>query len=442
MKRTYILAAGALAAVAAVAAFWQPAKPVDFAKLVPPGALLVLEAKDLHRLVDDWNGSDRKKGWLASDSYAIFSRSRLFQRLGDLQGEYAQVAGFAPDLPLVQLCAGNQSTLALYDIPKAEFLYITRTAAADTVQKLITQSSTKYEPRESAGQRYWLRTEAQTGKTAAFAAYDDILLLATREDLLASALAALKGETRVSVAEEAWYAKTVKAAAAPGELRLVMNLELLVKAPHFRSYWIQRNVSELRPFLAAISDLDRQADRVDERRLLVRAEAAQVPADAGAAGRMLALVPDDAGFYRASTAPASEELLARLNQKLIAPGPGAAEPSRYAPSAGSPDSTAGSSGDLETRIDEPPLKLNARVNLQPVRDLLAANRLAAELEVGSTFTLPGGVLPGTAAGGGHPRPAALDGGGGARGVPRRSRHPHQGKPAGGQPRCAPGSSNG
>ncbi len=392
MKRVIGLAIAVAAALAAVAAFHQSSQPVAFNKAVAPGALLVLEARDFASLVQDWNQSDRKRLWLQSDNYSIFSRSRLFQRLGDLQGEYAAAAGFAPDFSLVQLCAGKESVLALYDIPKAEFLYLTRTSAADVVQKLITRSNAKYEPRESAGQRYYVRNEKQTGRVAAFASSGDVLLVATREDLIASALAALKGEARVSITDEPWYSKSVKAAGTAGELRLATNLDALLKTPHFRSYWIQRNVSELRQYGAAIADLNRQADRVEERRLLFRAQPVTVSADAGSAGRMLALVPDTAGFYRATSEPDPGTVLDRLARKLVDPGPGHREQTHFAPGAVSPDATLGSPSDLETRIDEPPLKLNARVNLEPVRALLARSHLLAELEIGATSPLPGGVF--------------------------------------------------
>ncbi|MCC7496979.1 MAG: hypothetical protein IT160_05345 [Bryobacterales bacterium] len=392
MKRVILLAASVAAVLAATAAFRQAPRVVAFNKALAPGALLVIEARDFSALITDWNQSDRKKLWLQSDNYAVFSRSRVFQRLADLQGEYSAAAGFVPDFSLVQLCAGKESILALYAIPEAEFLYMTRTSAANVVQEVMAKSSAKYEPRESAGQPYFIRADKQSGRAAAFASFRDILLVATREDLIASALAALKGEARASVSDEPWYSTPVTAAGTPGELRLVMNLEALVKTPHFRSYWVQRNASEIRQYRSAISDLNRQPNQIDETRLFFRAQPAAVSPDSGSAGRMLALVPPTAGFYRAESTPSTEVVLERLTRKLLDPGPEPSGASREAPAAASPDSIAGTAADLETRIDEPPLKLNARADLKPVRDLLSQNRLLAELEIGSTALLPGGVL--------------------------------------------------
>lgn len=392
MKRIVLSAAVAAAGLAALAALRQAPATPSLTRALAPGALLVLEARDFSSLVAEWNQSERKRLWLQSDNYAVFSRSRLLQRLGDVQQEYAAAAGFAPDFSLVEMCAGKESVLGLYSIANTEFLYMTRTSAADVMQKVMARSNSKYEPRESAGQPYLVRTDKQSGRQSAFASFGDVLLVASREDLIASALAALKGEARASVDDEGWYARCVKAAGTPGELRLVMNLEALVKTPHFRSYWIQRNGSEIRQYAAAIADLNRHEDRVEERRMLFRAQAIPVSPDAGRAGQMLALVPEAAGFYRAASEPVVDEVVDRLARKLIDPGPGQPAANRLAPAAADPDATLGSPSDLETRIDERPLKRDSRANLDPVRQLLNGNHLLAELEIGATATLPDGVF--------------------------------------------------
>jgi hypothetical protein len=82
-------------------------------------------------------------------------------------------------------------------------------------------------------------------------------VLATREDLLAGALTLIGGQGGSSVESDGRFAQAVKAAGAPGDLRLVADLETLVKEPHFRSYWVQENITELKQYSAAVSDLTR-----------------------------------------------------------------------------------------------------------------------------------------------------------------------------------------
>ena len=69
-------------------------------ELIPAGSLLVVQASDFSSLVHDWNDSPEKQLWLASSNYAAFSRSRLYLRLGDAQGEFATAAGLPPDMSL------------------------------------------------------------------------------------------------------------------------------------------------------------------------------------------------------------------------------------------------------------------------------------------------------------------------------------------------------
>jgi hypothetical protein len=81
-----------------------------------------VEARDLSVLLRDWNTSQEKRLWLASSNYEVFSRTRLFMRLGEAQQQFAETAGFAPDMSLVNSIAGGQSAAAVYDIGELEFL--------------------------------------------------------------------------------------------------------------------------------------------------------------------------------------------------------------------------------------------------------------------------------------------------------------------------------
>jgi hypothetical protein len=73
-----------------------------------------------------------------------------------------------------------------------------------------------------------------------------------------------------SVASDRWYREAVAQASQRGELRLVMNLEALVKSDYFRSYWIQRNASVVRRYWTGISDVKRSAGNIDEHRVFLR----------------------------------------------------------------------------------------------------------------------------------------------------------------------------
>ena len=166
---------------------------MDAASLLPAGAALVLQAKDLSSIVADWNSSSEKAKWLASDNYAAFSRSRLFLRLTEAYGEFATAAGVPVDMTLVSDLAGGESALAIYDIGKLEFLYVTRMPLAKAMENALWRTRGTYEPRQAAGTPFYVRIDPESKRLVAFGVRDEYLLLATREDLLAGALALIAG---------------------------------------------------------------------------------------------------------------------------------------------------------------------------------------------------------------------------------------------------------
>src|SRR5690242_7188055 len=117
MKKRLIAAVGLLAATGAL---WIAAQsnqtPPSLSALFPGGALVYVEARDLATLLTDWNDSQEKRLWLTSDNHEVSSRTRLFMRLAEAQHEFADTAGFAPDMSLVSSIAGAQSAIAIYDI--------------------------------------------------------------------------------------------------------------------------------------------------------------------------------------------------------------------------------------------------------------------------------------------------------------------------------------
>lgn len=331
----------------------------NLAAFIPVGSLLCLQSPDFAALVHDWEGSAEKPKWLTSANYQEFSRSRLFLRLEEAQAQFASAAGAPPNMAMVDSVAGDQSALALYDVGNLEFLYITHLPSARAVQNVLWSSRAKFEPRKAADAPYYVRTDPTSNRVVAFAISGDYLLLATREDLMVSALMLLSGATQPSLQDEAWYKRAVSAAGPAGDLRMVLNMPALVKSPHFRTYWIERNITELKSFSAEISDLHRSSTEYQEDRVLLKAdsdEGRQTPAEANnAIAEVLGRVPEHGGIYRAWSAPSAEAVVDLLSQKILAPHSGAGATSNSAPAVALGNGETGSEGDLETRINVAPL---------------------------------------------------------------------------------------
>jgi hypothetical protein len=389
--------AAAVIAVIAILALAEPFQPPpsNMAAWVPAGPLLYLEARDFSSLLRDWNASVEKRAWLDSANFELFARSHLFGRLVGVWQEFTAAAGFSPDMQALESIAGGHSALALYDIGKLEFLYISAAPSAHAMESLLWQSRAKYESRSAGGSPFYVHADPASGRVVAFAIYRDYVLLGTREELVAGALRLLAGEKPPAVNQDPWFRESVHAAGAPGDLRLVMNLETIVRTPYFRSYWIQRSNAMLKPYWAGIADVRLAPAEIREDRVLLRragqAGSPGSPSSASVAA-LARLIPDDAGLYRAWAAPEVPAVADLIRDKLLEP-----EVSRSTLSPNAPwvpeTANAGNESDFETRIDEPPLAdTGSHFGVEPLRSLLARVGILSVLHVQSSRQLADGVF--------------------------------------------------
>jgi hypothetical protein len=333
-----------------------PSHPLE--QLVPGGALLYIEARDFSALIRDWTESPEKAEWLKSDDYRVFSNSRLFLRLKKASDEFASAAGIPPSTQFLNDVAGRESALAIYNIGNLEFLYITRLSSGNFLQSALWQSRNKFEPRNSTGKPFFTRKDRESGRVVAFGVADDYLVLGTREDLVATSLELLSGGKARAVQDDGWYTRASAATRNPaGDLRMLLNLEKIASTPHFRTYWVQQNITEMQSYSVAVTDLYRDGAVYREERVIL----AKKPLDdenalrqvANSVSDLVALVPKGEGFYRAAPVT-TKESLAALQQKILAPHFGAGPAQKLAPDVQLTGGQTGSASDLETRIDQQP----------------------------------------------------------------------------------------
>ena len=345
----------------------QPAAPASLTAYVPQDALLTIESPDFAALLQQWTNSAESKSWLASDNYSVFQNSRLFGRLSDAQDSFAKAAGIPAGVDLLSQVAGKQSVFAWYDVGKLEFLYITRMPAAQADRSQLFQARSTFERRHAGNADFYIRTSGADYGTVAFArvpgASGDLVLLATREDLIANALKLIATASPAnSIRQEPWFRDV--SAALPAEkpapaLHMVLNLDRIAVDPHFRSYWIQRNITWTRQFRAAASDLYIEPTRFREERVLLPNSTQAATANLNLAP-LAALAPPSSGVFRVVATQDPSVAITAIQEGLLgsytAPPPDpeyAPDPSLNAPRAGSVD-------DLETRIDTlPPVSASA-----------------------------------------------------------------------------------
>ena len=416
-RRLRILAisvAVALVAGLASAGLWallQATAPVapQLTAMLPQGALFTIESKDFAGLLKRWNDSQEKASWLKSDNYGAFSRSRLFGRLGDAQAEFAKAAGLPPDMSFLNEVAGRESVFAWYDIGQLEFLYISKLPAGSADRTRLVEMRGKFSARKVGGQTFYIRTtgngeaqpaaeqdqDAGTGttrpRTVAFATSGDWLLLATREDLMVGALTLMAAQGKpaadgvLPISAEPWFAEARAAAKEPGDLRMTLNLEKIVRTPYFRSYWIQENVTGMKQYRSAVADLYMDSENFREERVLLPKspqENAAAPVDLAA---LTALLPEHSGVYRAVAAPAVDDAVQSVDEKLLERGIASFEDSRVAPVADVSVQGAGSTSDLETHIDAAPVAHPvAGSQLADLRQALGSAELKGMMTVSRT----------------------------------------------------------
>jgi len=397
MKRVGVVFVIALVCAVIGRAAYQaavPSKP-PLSKYVPAGSLLYLEANDFSSLLADWNASGEKKEWITTSNYEVFSRSRLFLRLKGAGDQFAAAAGLRPNMNFVSQVSGTDSVLALYDIGKLEFLYVTYLPSAKSMQTTLWQTRAKFEPRNAGGVSFYIRRDPESQKEVAFAVSGDYLLLATREDLMAGALQLMSGSTNHTIESERWWSQAVASAGPVGDLRMVMNLEKIVPSPYFRTYWVQQNITDMKQYSAAVSDLFRSSNQYREERVLIGKTPPPAMAAEGleAAASLVRLIPASAGIYEAKAYPSADSCFDLIETKLLAPHLGPAPTSEIAPQVQLTSGETGRGSDLETRIDKPAIERPAaQQTASALKDLLDKNQILASLQVQSTERDPSGVF--------------------------------------------------
>jgi hypothetical protein len=210
--------------------------------------------------------------------------------------------------------------------------------------------------------------------------------------LVAGVLDRLAGKASQNLAGEGWFVEAVKQAAGErGDLRMVLNLEKIVPSPYFRSYWIQRDVTEMKQYSSVVSDLFRSSQSYREERVLVR-RTGLAAVSHGDVRSLAAMAPEDAAFYAAQASPDADNLLRSLRDNLLEVRPERQAASyKIAPSAVTSEN-AGNATQLDTTIDTAPVAARQEDAYAPLRTLFAAQQPDASLEVFSTRALKDGVF--------------------------------------------------
>jgi hypothetical protein len=80
---------------------------------------------------------------------------------------------------------------------------------------------------------------------------------------------------------------------------MVLNLEKIVPSPYFRSYWVQQNITDLKSYAAAVSDMFRSGSEYREERVLLK----KAPAADGTGAQDVSSTGESAADFSKSDRP-------------------------------------------------------------------------------------------------------------------------------------------
>ena len=289
-------------------------------------------------------------------------------------------------MDLVNHLSGGRSAFAFYNLSRLTFVYLTEMPQSRFDSTDLWRGRSNYQARAAAGIPFYVKS-GEGGRSVAFASYKDWFVVSSDEDRMAATLVLLSGQKAASIGTETWFSSAAQQAQTQGNLRLVYNLEALLATPQFRTYWIQRNASELRPFSSGISDLFENSDGFEEQRFLLRKTSAPAPMDDSSLKQVLRYAPAQSSLYRAWSSPDTALLSGILQQVVFGDSAAPAIYSQMAPAVTPEAGAIGNASDLEVRIDEPSIQHASQQSITPFVDALLKMEPTAVLHVQSTSVL-------------------------------------------------------
>ncbi len=153
----------------------------------------------------------------------------------------------------------------------------------------------------------------------------------------------------------------------------------------------------MKQYSAAVSDLFPSGKEYREERVLLKKTPSggeTAAADgANAVADLARLVSPETGLYEARANPSADACFEWLEMKMLAPHLGPAIAQKLAPQVQLSSGETGSSSDLETRIDQAPVRSAASGDASaPIKELFQKNQVRALLQVQTTERDHGGVF--------------------------------------------------
>jgi hypothetical protein len=313
----------------------QQARPIEeqlrLAGVMPRGAMVYLQARDLSALMKRWMSSPVRDQYYKSSSFSAFSKSRIYIKLQDRKSDFQTALGFGLDEERLSELAGGASAISIYDIGKLEIVLVTEVSRARAIATTMFKQIPQFQERSAGGAPYYVHEVTTDGgrlnQQFCFAYAGGKLIITTTEGLMIRGLANLASPGADSLMSDVMATSAQAEGFATHDLTLWLDQSRLNQNRYFTNYWIHHNAAEQQPnSLAAIQsgliDLTFAPEGMTERRwFLLKSEDKSKPAGSSmapeeAAG-LLRFAPEGAQLVQIHGPGAGNEALGGVISRAL-----------------------------------------------------------------------------------------------------------------------------
>ena len=238
------------------------------ATVMPGGAMLYIQARDLSALMKTWLASSVRGRFYKSASFTAFERSRIYLKLKARQNDFETALGFGINEERLAELAGGASSVGIYDIGKLELVFVSEVPRERAIATVLFKNAPKFQERSGDGLSYYVRDITTDGgrlnQQFCFAYTEGKLIITTAEGLMIRALKNAKEASSDSLISAVLAnAGAAGSGFATHDVTMWLDQTKLNKNRYFTGNWIHGNAAKGRNSLANIEGgiLDLQITR-------------------------------------------------------------------------------------------------------------------------------------------------------------------------------------
>jgi hypothetical protein len=294
----------------------QVSDQLKLAAVMPRGAIVYVQARDLSSLMKTWVASPVRAQFYESPSFKAFSTSHVYLKFQDRKADIEKATGIGLDESRLAEFAGGRSALSIYDIGKLEMVFVTEVPRERAIATLLFKQLPQFQERSAEGASYYAREfttdNGNLNQQFCFAYSDGKLIVTSTEGLMIRALKNSRQGGEDSALADVMATVQRAAGFSANEVTLWLDQAKLNQNRLFRSYWIHKTAPA--NIQSGLIDLRITPQGLGERRWFVlKNQTVERMLTADQANALMRMAPADAQLVEARSLSASRE---ELNESI------------------------------------------------------------------------------------------------------------------------------